>query len=43
MDIVLAMVLKLLKAACLTFSSHLASRISAEVLSFVLLNIQDKF
>jgi len=35
--------IKLLKAACLTFSSHLANRISAVVLSFVLLNIQDRF
>jgi hypothetical protein len=37
------MALKLLNAACLTFSSHFANRISAEVLSFELLNIQDRF
>ena len=35
--------LKLLNLACLTFSSHFASLISAEVLSLVLLNIQDRF
>jgi hypothetical protein len=37
------MVMKLLNAACLTFSSHFANRIRTEVLSFVLLNIQDRF
>jgi hypothetical protein len=43
MDIVLEILLKLLNLACLTFSSHLANRIRAEVLSLVLLNIHDRF
>jgi hypothetical protein len=37
------MPLQLLNPACLAFSSHLANRIKATVLSFVLLNIQERF